>query len=173
MSEAQVKAHYLQHFNAYTNKINPALEKLRSDSKLKHLAKLGIDVLLTRLLEIPEHALRQTIRNQGALCAVVVPALVSLLTFDVCSVFARRRLREPRPFLCGRRNASLCRSGAAACSRSCLRGHTFRTWPRRTRRRRRRRARRCTAAWCRPTAPSTSSSSSSRSRPTCVLRTLR
>ena len=55
--------HHLGHHQTYTDKLNAALTELRANSSTKHLAKLGIDTLLTRLNEVPEN-LRTAIQNK-------------------------------------------------------------------------------------------------------------
>ena len=56
--------HHLGHHQAYTDKLNVALAKLRADEATKHLAKLGIDKLLLHLDEIADDSLRTAIRNK-------------------------------------------------------------------------------------------------------------
>ena len=55
--------HHLGHHQAYTDRLNTALLKLRADPDHKHLAKLGIDALLDRLHEVPG-TLRTAIQNK-------------------------------------------------------------------------------------------------------------
>jgi Fe-Mn family superoxide dismutase len=60
--------HHLGNHKAYTDKLNTALETLRSKPETKQLAKLGIDTLLTRLDDVAAAAgpaLARQIRNQG------------------------------------------------------------------------------------------------------------
>eukprot|EP00123_Amoebidium_parasiticum_P009166 comp19294_c1_seq1/m.22137 comp19294_c1_seq1/g.22137 ORF comp19294_c1_seq1/g.22137 comp19294_c1_seq1/m.22137 type:complete len:246 (-) comp19294_c1_seq1:189-926(-) len=64
IDEATMRTHHLKHHQAYTDKANAALAALREDPKHKHLAKLGIDTLLTRLADVPEPH-RVTLRNHG------------------------------------------------------------------------------------------------------------
>ncbi len=61
---ATMRVHHLKHHQTYTDKLNAALSKLRSDPEKKHLAKMGIDALLQHLDDVPE-ALRGAIRNAG------------------------------------------------------------------------------------------------------------
>jgi len=63
LSESALRLHHLRHHQAYTNKLNEALIELRG--KQKELAKLGIDIILTRLDQIEDVELRNKIRNQG------------------------------------------------------------------------------------------------------------
>jgi len=64
-SEAQLRLHHLKHMQAYTDKLNDALSKLRQRSESeKALVKKGVDYLLRHLDEVPEDY-RNQIRNQG------------------------------------------------------------------------------------------------------------
>lgn len=49
---------------AYTDKMNAVLARLRESSENKHLAKMGIDKLLQNLDSIVDEADRATIRNK-------------------------------------------------------------------------------------------------------------
>lgn len=51
IDEATMRLHHLSHHKTYTDKLNGALEALRKESSLKHLAKMGIDALLQNLRE--------------------------------------------------------------------------------------------------------------------------
>ena len=53
IDEMTMRVHHMKHAKTYTDKLNNALEKLRSDPETKHLAKMGIDNLLSHLDMIP------------------------------------------------------------------------------------------------------------------------
>ncbi|CAK9026913.1 Superoxide dismutase [Mn], partial [Durusdinium trenchii] len=66
VDEETMRTHHLAHHAAYTRKINEALEELRADPQLKHLAKLGVDTLLDdQYLEQVPQRLRGKVRNNG------------------------------------------------------------------------------------------------------------
>jgi Fe-Mn family superoxide dismutase len=62
---ATMRVHHLKHHQTYTDKINGALTKLRSDPQQKHLAKLGVDKLLQHLGEIEDKKVRRIVQNAG------------------------------------------------------------------------------------------------------------
>lgn len=64
IDEATMREHHLKHHKTYTDKLNAALAKLRSEPRTKHLAKMGIDALLQHLPDVDE-PVRQTVRNAG------------------------------------------------------------------------------------------------------------
>ena len=65
IDEQTMRTHHLSHHQTYTDKLNAALTKLREDPEQKHLAKLGVDTLLTRMSEITDPKLRTGVRNAG------------------------------------------------------------------------------------------------------------
>ena len=65
ISEAALRVHHLGHHQAYTDKLNAALARLRADPATKPLAKAGVDALLRRLDEVPDADLRAALRNNG------------------------------------------------------------------------------------------------------------
>ena len=60
-----MRVHHLSHHQTYTDKLNAALATLRSDPKQKHLAKMGIDTLMTHLPEIEDTKIQSAVRNAG------------------------------------------------------------------------------------------------------------
>jgi len=64
IDEQTMRFHHLKHHRSYTDQLNSALSQLRSSSEYKHIAKLGIDVILSNLSLVPD-AYRDTIRNNG------------------------------------------------------------------------------------------------------------
>jgi superoxide dismutase len=72
IDESTMRVHHLGHHAAYTHQVNAALEKMRWDSSLKHLAKMGLDELLHHLDEVPED-LVGVIRNAGGEHALTHP----------------------------------------------------------------------------------------------------
>jgi superoxide dismutase, Fe-Mn family len=64
ISEDTLRTHHLKHHAGYTRKLNKALSELRSNPSLKHLAKMGIDSLMSHMDLIPD-TYRSSIRNNG------------------------------------------------------------------------------------------------------------
>lgn len=64
IDEETMRTHHLKHHQGYTDKLNAALQTLRGDSSTKHLAKMGVDKLLTNLDDVPA-SLRGAVRNNG------------------------------------------------------------------------------------------------------------
>ena len=62
---ATMRVHHLKHHQTYTDKLNAALAKLRADPEQKHLAKMGIDTLLTHMDDIKDEGIKRGIRNAG------------------------------------------------------------------------------------------------------------
>ena len=57
-----MRVHHLAHHQAYTDKLNIALAKLRADDVTKALAKTGIDNVLGHLDDVADEALRTALR---------------------------------------------------------------------------------------------------------------
>jgi len=65
LTEEAMRAHHLLHHRAYTDNLNAALREMRNrGGATKELAKLGIDLILARLDEVPQD-IRIKIRNNG------------------------------------------------------------------------------------------------------------
>lgn len=64
LSEHLMRLHHDKHHLAYATKANAALKSIVTDEKLKDLANQPIEVILTRLQDIPEKY-RATLRNNG------------------------------------------------------------------------------------------------------------
>ena len=61
-----MRVHHLKHHQTYTDNTNAVLGKLRESPEFKHLAKMGIDTLLTKLDQLEEDD-RRMLRNQYVL----------------------------------------------------------------------------------------------------------
>jgi superoxide dismutase len=81
IDEPTMRVHHLGHHAAYTHQVNAALDKMRWDSSLKHLAKMGLDELLHHLDEVPED-LVGVIRNAGGEHTLTHP---QLLCCELCT----------------------------------------------------------------------------------------
>ena len=62
--ETTMTVHHLGHHQAYTDKTNQALAKLRANMTTHDLAKMGLDSILKHLADVPDPE-RTILRNQG------------------------------------------------------------------------------------------------------------